>query len=121
MMEGGLICTATDRGERKERIGRWTAPERYLFETLLEKYGKDWKKIGEHLKKRTAGQIRSHAQKYFEKIGKERVAELERRAKVIDAYETLTRENCLPAAIQERELLRKGSQVKEEEQSSTYS
>ena len=41
------------------------------------------------MKVRSLSQIRSHAQKYFEKIGAKRVEEFERRAKLLDAYEIL--------------------------------
>jgi len=60
-----------------------------LFESLLERYGKNWRKIHEHMKIRSLSQIRSHAQKYFERIGPKRVEEFERRAKLLDAYEIL--------------------------------
>ncbi len=30
---------------KKQRNGRWTTPEIYIFESLLERYGKNWKKI----------------------------------------------------------------------------
>lgn len=74
---------------KKDRVGRWTQSEAYLFETLLERYGKNWKKIHQHMKGRSLSQIRSHGQKYFGKIGAKKVEELERRAKLLDAYETL--------------------------------
>lgn len=41
------------------------------------------------MKGRTLSQIRSHAQKFFDKIGAKKVEEFERRAKLLDAYETL--------------------------------
>ena len=74
---------------KKERIGRWTQSEGYLFETLLERHGKNWKKIHQHMKGRTLSQIRSHGQKFFDKIGSKKVEELLRRAKLLEAYETL--------------------------------
>ena len=83
------IASAVGATPKKERIGRWTQSEAYLFETLLERYGKCWKKIHQHMKGRSLGQIRSHGQKYFGKIGSKKVQELERRAKLLEAYETL--------------------------------
>lgn len=74
---------------KKEKIGRWTQSEAYLFETLLERYGKNWKKIHQYMKGRSLSQIRSHGQKYFAKIGSKKVEELSRRAKLLEAYETL--------------------------------
>jgi hypothetical protein len=41
------------------------------------------------MKARSLSQIRSHGQKFFGKIGAKKVEELERRAKLLDAYETL--------------------------------
>ena len=50
--------------------GRWSLPEQILFRTLFERYGRNWKKMYDHLKgRRSLAQIRSHAQKYFTKIG----------------------------------------------------
>ena len=34
-------------------------------------YGRDWKKVEEIVKTRTGSQVRSHAQKFFNKIQKE--------------------------------------------------
>lgn len=76
-------------GSKKDRVGRWTQSEAYLFETLLERYGKNWKNIHQYMKGRSLSQIRSHGQKFFGKIGAKKVEELERRAKLLDAYETL--------------------------------
>jgi SHAQKYF class myb-like DNA-binding protein len=39
-----------------------------LFLQGLELYGKEWKKISKMVKSRTLVQIRSHAQKYFQKL-----------------------------------------------------
>ena len=74
---------------KKDKVGRWTTSEAYLFQTMLERNGKNWKKIHQHIKGRSLSQIRSHGQKYFGKIGVKKVEELQRRAKLLDAYETL--------------------------------
>lgn len=34
-------------------------------------YGRDWKKVEQHIGSRTGAQIRSHAQKFFNRIEKE--------------------------------------------------
>ena len=44
---------------------------------------------------RSLSQIRSHAQKYFNKISPRKALEYERRAKVLEAYETLEKEKRL--------------------------
>lgn len=41
---------------------------------------------------RSLSQIRSHAQKFFDKIGPKKTQEFERRAKVLEALETLEKE-----------------------------
>lgn len=59
-------------GSQGENTGRWTAEEHRLFLEGLEKHGKGWKKIASLIKSRTVVQIRTHAQKYFQKLAKAR-------------------------------------------------
>lgn len=47
--------------------GRWTASEHDLFLEGLEKHGRSWKKVADHIGTRTVMQTRTHAQKYFDK------------------------------------------------------
>ena len=57
-------------GAQGENTGRWTAEEHRLFLQGLELHGKGWKKIAGLIKSRTVVQIRTHAQKYFQKLAK---------------------------------------------------
>jgi len=57
-------------GSQGENTGRWTAEEHNLFLQGLELHGKGWKKIAGLIKSRTVVQIRTHAQKYFQKLAK---------------------------------------------------
>merc|ERR1719162_666533 len=57
-------------GSSGENTGRWTAEEHNLFLQGLELHGKGWKKIAGLIKSRTVVQIRTHAQKYFQKLAK---------------------------------------------------
>jgi SHAQKYF class myb-like DNA-binding protein len=59
-------------GALGESTGRWTSEEHRLFLQGLEQHGKGWKKIASLIKSRTVVQIRTHAQKYFQKLAKAR-------------------------------------------------
>jgi len=54
----------------KENTGRWTEEEHQLFIQGLRLHKKQWKQIAELIKTRTVVQIRTHAQKYFQKLMK---------------------------------------------------
>jgi len=53
-----------------ENGGRWSKEEHQLFLQGMMIHGREWKKVQEMIKTRTSAQIRSHAQKYFQKITK---------------------------------------------------
>ena len=40
-----ISTPAKKGGNKRDKIGRWSTAESYLFESLLERYGKNWKKI----------------------------------------------------------------------------
>ena len=82
----------TLKPSKRDRLGRWSNAETNLFEELIERYGKNWRKIHEQIRGRTLSQIRSHAQKFFDKVGTQKVSEYERRAKLLEALETLENE-----------------------------
>lgn len=66
------VASASQCGSQGENTGRWTAEEHRLFLQGLEQHGKGWKKIASLIKSRTVVQIRTHAQKYFQKLAKAR-------------------------------------------------
>lgn len=51
-------------------IGRWTKEEHDLFLEGISRYGKEWKKIASLISTRTVVQVRTHAQKYFQRLSK---------------------------------------------------
>ncbi|KAL0047653.1 hypothetical protein WJX82_008557 [Trebouxia sp. C0006] len=51
---------------------RWTDSEHELFLEALKLYGRAWRSIQEHIGSKTTVQIRSHAQKFFTKLEKQR-------------------------------------------------
>jgi len=55
-------------------IGSWKPEEHKKFLEGIEIYGRDWKLVSTHVKTRSTAQCRSHAQKYFIKLEKLRVA-----------------------------------------------
>ena len=56
--------------------GRWTMEEHRLFMDGLQIHGKNWKQLESYISTRTSSQIRSHAQKYFNKCEKEQLSPL---------------------------------------------
>ncbi len=74
------IDTDTFYGKRKagptarsyggEKVGHWSEDEHRLFLLGLKLHGKRWIKVATVVKTRTDLQIRSHAQKYFQKLAK---------------------------------------------------
>jgi len=48
--------------------GRWSAQEHNMFLNGLKIHGKGWKKIAEMIQTRNVVQVRTHAQKYFQKL-----------------------------------------------------
>eukprot|EP00980_Cylindrotheca_fusiformis_P012376 scaffold3036_cov117-Cylindrotheca_fusiformis.AAC.15 len=71
-MATAATAQAGGLGAQGENTGRWTAEEHRLFLQGLEQHGKGWKKIASLIKSRTVVQIRTHAQKYFQKLAKAR-------------------------------------------------
>lgn len=57
--------------QTKKTFGRWTKEEHQRFIEALKLYGKNWKKVEEHVGTRNGAQIRSHAQKFFNRLDKE--------------------------------------------------
>eukprot|EP00826_Nyctotherus_ovalis_P066299 TRINITY_DN9788_c0_g2_i3.p1 TRINITY_DN9788_c0_g2~~TRINITY_DN9788_c0_g2_i3.p1 ORF type:complete len:291 (+),score=39.87 TRINITY_DN9788_c0_g2_i3:283-1155(+) len=61
------IVSKVEKESKESTRGRWTKEEKLRFIEAIEKYGKNWKKVGAYVGTRSATQIRSHAQKVFPK------------------------------------------------------
>lgn len=60
-----------EKSSQGRTSGRWSKEEHHRFIEGLTKFGKNWKKVEEHIGTRTGAQIRSHAQKFFIRLTKE--------------------------------------------------
>ena len=67
--------TAVKSDRQQLRTGRWSKEEHQMFEEGLKLFGKDWQKMKVHMKTRSSGQIRSHAQKFFNQMKKLQVGD----------------------------------------------
>lgn len=61
---------APKKNKKKKETGRWTKEEHSRFILGLVNYGKNWKKVEELVGTRTGAQVRSHAQKFFNRLSK---------------------------------------------------
>ena len=70
------VPAAATKGKKRKRVerpveagtnsGHWSKEEQKTFLDGIEQYGHDWNKIAQHIKTRSATQVRSHYQKYAE-------------------------------------------------------
>jgi SHAQKYF class myb-like DNA-binding protein len=59
-------------GKSSQRsAGRWTKEEHQRFIDGIKKFGKNWKQVEEYVATRNGAQIRSHAQKFFNRLERE--------------------------------------------------
>lgn len=63
-----LVTSDDDKLTAEEKTGRWSEVEHKLFLQGLEQYGKQWKTISTMIGTRTVVQVRTHAQKFFQKL-----------------------------------------------------
>jgi SHAQKYF class myb-like DNA-binding protein len=63
-----MVASCADSESKK--TGRWTMDEHFRFIEALQRYGKEWKRVQQHVGTRSSTQARSHAQKFFVKLEK---------------------------------------------------
>lgn len=63
--------TQEHQNDEKHSNGRWTKEEHQRFLEAVKQFGKNWKKVEEYVGTRSGAQIRSHAQKFFQRLEKE--------------------------------------------------
>lgn len=67
-----MVSTPTtsvaEKRSGEEKVGRWTEEEHEIFLQGLQLHGKQWKTIAMMIGTRTVVQVRTHAQKYFQKM-----------------------------------------------------
>jgi len=63
--------------ESQFNTGRWEKEEHERFVEAILKFGNEWKKVQKYVKTRSSTQARSHAQKFFFKIKKSNVLDID--------------------------------------------
>lgn len=72
-----VVSNETSYKKRKKQdpncsAGRWTPDEHKAFLAGLAVYGREWNRVARDIPTRSSAQVRSHAQKYFAKLEKEK-------------------------------------------------
>ncbi len=70
--------TSRFESRRKTKSGKWTDEEHRRFLEAIELYGNVWKSVESHVGTRSCAQIRSHSQKYFQRMRTKALEELRR-------------------------------------------
>jgi len=65
-------------------IGRWTKEEHQKFIEGLRKFGRNWKLVEEYIGTRDSAQIRSHAQKFFNRLEREFNCKVDKKTKNLE-------------------------------------
>jgi SHAQKYF class myb-like DNA-binding protein len=64
-------------GEENYKSGRWQPEEHQKFLEAIVQFGNEWKKVEEYVGSRSSTQARSHAQKFFVKIKRTNLLDLD--------------------------------------------
>jgi len=70
-IQPSTASSTTSASPDGSNFGRWSDLEQAQFLEGLERYGKHWKQLSDHIKTRSVVQVRSHAQKFFNNLLKD--------------------------------------------------
>ena len=82
--ENSHSATGTLASNNTGTKGRWTSEEHKLFLEALRKFGKDWQSVEDFIGTRSSAQIRSHAQKFLNKLEKDPDPQYDDIKKILD-------------------------------------
>jgi len=100
----------------KENTGRWQSEEHEVFLKGLNEHGKQWKKIAMMIKTRSVVQVRTHAQKYFQKLLKNEKKEdgrsgKERSSSILSTSTATSVAQTTPTSVKRKSSSNKGNKT----------
>ena len=105
-MSSGLSAPVTpvdDKVTVEEKTGRWSDAEHNIFLEGLEKHGKQWKTISTMIGTRTVVQVRTHAQKFFQKMDRNKNKSKAPSVPVLSqAHNRASKRKSLPSSLPSR-------------------
>lgn len=91
--------------------GRWNKAEHDRFIEAIKKFGKDWKSVENYIQTRSGSQIRSHAQKFFNRIISKYKIDKSAVISFINNYYDGSMDNCSPEEHMPRKPKKKPEQA----------
>jgi SHAQKYF class myb-like DNA-binding protein len=88
--------SSKDREKDDGYSGRWNKAEHDRFIEAIKKFGKDWKSVENYIQTRSGSQIRSHAQKFFNRIISKYKIDKSAVISFINNYYDGSMDNCSP-------------------------
>jgi len=96
------ITPVVDDKAAEEKIGRWSEEEHNVFLDGLQTHGKQWKTISNMIGTRTVVQVRTHAQKYFQKLERKNKTKSSASVAVSISHTKASKRKSLPATLPSR-------------------
>lgn len=88
-------CSVLKKPSSLSKSGRWTKEEHVLFLAGMKKHGKNWNAVAVVVGTRSAVQVRCHAQKFFQKLGRYFQRKGGKKGKIRDQYFSLKKNSKL--------------------------